>query len=356
LLGGFGFVVPRCAASTLTWGPAGSDATAGILDASIIPTNGSVTYYNVDGGAFDLVVTTSNLDSDGVASFFGVGGWWLAGSPPSSSQNPTYATVTFRFYSPGTTNPIGLLGIDFYLEDAEQTERFRNFGYFDATGTFVSTGIGGGILSFSVTPITHLTDGSFENGSPFQGGDQTGKWIQMNVSSIAVSGFTFQAHRQTSEAGSVTMTPFDPVIADYDMWAYDHFGTDASTPEIADMMADPDGDGLSNLMEYFYGTDPRVANLTNPQQTEVINGEVTLAFTRNPAASDLTAVVSGADSPGGPWAAPARSVNGGAFAALLPGVTVTETGTSSISVQVSDLYAAGDPAHPSRFLRLQVTH
>jgi hypothetical protein len=348
-----GLAVPS-GASVLTWGPAGSDATAGVLDATLIPKNGQVTYSNVEGGSYDLVVTTSGLNADGEASFFGAGGWWFEGSPPSASSNPTYATVTFRFYHPGTTNPIGLLGISFFLEDAEKTERFRNFAYFDAAGTLMPTTIGGGILSFSVPPIIHLTDGSFENGSTFEGGDQVGKSIGMDVSSIAVSGFTFQAHRQTSGAGSVIMTPFDPLIADFATWATDHFGADAADPLKAGIVADPDADGLSNLMEYFYGTDPKAVNATAPQQSSVVDGKLTLAFTRNPGASDLTVTVCGADSVAGPWADLARSINGGPFTALVPGVIVAESGTASIDVLVSDLYAAGDPAHPSRFLCLKV--
>ena len=312
-----------------------------------------MTYSNVEG-LYDLVVTTVGLDDDGEANFFGVAGWWLAGSPPSKSSHPTYATITFRFYQHGTLNPVPLLGVNFFLEDAEVGERFRNFGYFDASGNLVATGIGGGILSFSATPNYHATDGSFENGSPFEGGNQTGKWIEMDVSTIAVSGFTFQAHRETSQAGSVIMTPFDPIVADYATWANDHFGAGAD-PAITDIMADPDGDGLSNLLEYFYGTDPNVKDNAAPQQTSLIGGQLTLTFHRNPGAGDLTATVRGADSPSGPWTDLARSVNGGAFGALISGVAVTETGSSDMVVQVTDLYSTGDPAHPARFLSLHVT-
>ena len=345
-----------CSAGVLSWGPAGSNATAGVLDATIIPTSGQVTYYNVEGGTYDLVVTTSGLNAAGLASFFGVGGWWFEGSTPSKSSNPTYSTITFRFYQPGTTTPVGLLGVSFFLEDAETNERFRNFGYFNAAGTLVPTTIGGGILSFSATPITHLTDGSFENGSPFLGGDQVGKSIGMDVSGIAVSGFTFQAHRQTSGAGSVIMTPFDPLVADFATWAGDHFAAAATDPLKAGVLADPDGDGLSNLQEYFHGTNPQVPDTAPAQQASLMGGRLTLTFQRNPGASDLTVTVLGADSTAGPWTELAQSTLGQPFVALVAGATVTESGSASISVQVQDLYTAGDPAHPARFLRLRVVH
>ena len=105
------------------------------------------------------------------------------------------------------------------LADDVGAARFRNFGYYNPTGTLIPTTIGGGILTFSATPITHLTDGSFENGSPFQGGTQVGKWIKMDVSGIPVSGFTFQAHRQTSGAGSVLMSAIDPLALDSNIGA-----------------------------------------------------------------------------------------------------------------------------------------
>lgn len=343
------------AASDIIWGGPGSDLSAGVLDATLIPTTGQVTYPSVLG-AYDVVVTTSGLNAAGMASFFGTAGWWFEGSTPSASSNPTYGTVTFRFYHPGTTDPIGLLGVSFFLEDSERNERFRNFGYFNAAGTLVPTTIGGGILSFSATPITHLTDGSFENGSSFEGGDQAGKSIGMDVSTIAVSGFTFQAHRQTSGAGSVIMTPFDPLVADFAAWAGDHFGADAGDPSKAGLLADPDTDGLGNLMEYFFGTNPKVLNASTPQQISMVDGRLTLTFERNPGASDLTATVLGADSAAGPWTELALSANGGAFVALVPGVGVLETGSASVTVRITDLYAAGDPAHPSRFLYLRVAH
>ena len=213
----------RCFASVLTWGPAGSNAGANVLDATIIPTTGQVTYAGVDSGLYDLKVTTANLLVDGFddnpTAVLPTKGWWFEGTGPSSSAHPTYATVTFRFYQPSTTTPIGLSGIFFYLEDAETNERFRNFGYYDPSGTLVPTTIGGAFLSSSATPIMHLTDGSFESGNSFQGGTQAGKWIKLDVSGMPVSGFTFQAHRQTSGAGSVIMSAIDPFALDANIGA-----------------------------------------------------------------------------------------------------------------------------------------
>jgi autotransporter-associated beta strand protein len=58
----------------------------------------------------------------------------------------------------------------------------------------------------------------------------------------------------------------------------------------------------------------------------------------------------------GPWTNLARSSAGAAFTALVGGVNVLETGSGATrNVEVRDLYLIADPAHPVRFLRLEVT-
>ena len=66
--------------------------------------------------------------------------------------------------------------------------------------------------------------------------------------------------------------------------------------------------------------------------------------------------VPAADAPGGPWSNLARSINGGSFTLLNVGAAVSETGTGNTrTVTLSDVYPIGDPAHPKRFMRLEVT-
>ena len=70
---------------------------------------------------------------------------------------------------------------------------------------------------------------------------------------------------------------------------------------------------------------------------------------------DLTLTVQAAASPAGPWSDLAASNGGGAFAALIPGTDIDETGTGDVrAVEVRDLYLRNDPAHPRRFMRLHV--
>lgn len=72
--------------------------------------------------------------------------------------------------------------------------------------------------------------------------------------------------------------------------------------------------------------------------------------------NDITLAVQAADSLTGPWTNLASNVNGAAFSAVTPGATVNETRSDHTrGVTVCDVYQVTDPAHPKRFMRLEVT-
>ena len=76
-------------------------------------------------------------------------------------------------------------------------------------------------------------------------------------------------------------------------------------------------------------------------------GRLTLNYTRNPAASDVTLTVQGADNLGGTWTDLARSINGAPTTARINGVGVTETGSGDTrTVKVSDRYPVSGGEHP----------
>lgn len=151
------------------------------------------------------------------------------------------------------------------------------------------------------------------------------------------------------DSAEVSATPLSPIQS----WRLNTFGTTANSGLTADF-ADFDSDGLWNVWEYFLGTDATTST-QSPIQVLTITNRLAAVFPRNTAATDVTATVQGADSPGGPWTDLAQSVGGAPFTALVAGVTVTETGTGAIvSVEVKDLYQVDDPAHRKRFLKLNV--
>ena len=151
---------------------------------------------------------------------------------------------------------------------------------------------------------------------------------------------------QQSGGVSLVWTP----LAAFVSWQHLQFGANWNVPATAADLANPDADALPNLLEYALGTSP-TAQTAAPAAT-LVAGKLTLTFPRNPSATDITLTVQGADSLAGPWADLASAVGGAATAALIGGVSVTESGTPP-TVEVRDLYQTNDPLHPRRYLRLR---
>lgn len=106
-------------------------------------------------------------------------------------------------------------------------------------------------------------------------------------------------------------------------WQVARFGDDADDPAVAGPVADPDADGIPNLLEYALAGDPRAAD---PQVLPTIRAAtegIEIRFTRNPA-TDLMLDCQHALSPGGPWNEIARSSAGEALESLANGVEITE--------------------------------
>ncbi len=136
----------------------------------------------------------------------------------------------------------------------------------------------------------------------------------------------------------VTITIPTPV----NQWRQDHFGANAGNAAIAGNLADPDGDGLNNLLEYALGTDPlsgNAAGYTIDQET--LNGSTYLRLTvaKNPNATDVTygAEVTGDLTTPGSWSS---------------SPVVVEANTTT-TLRVRDSVAIG--AASSRFIRLRVS-
>ena len=71
-----------------------------------------------------------------------------------------------------------------------------------------------------------------------------------------------------------------------DSWRQEKFGADAGNPAIAGDLADPDRDGLRNLLEYGFNTNPLA---TDTAPSLAFDGpDLVLIYRRNLAATDVT--------------------------------------------------------------------
>jgi hypothetical protein len=136
---------------------------------------------------------------------------------------------------------------------------------------------------------------------------------------------------------SVFDTPFD-------VWRFEQFGINTNDPAISGELADPDGDGIVNLLEYALNLDPNVADVAGlpASQIDPSCGCLTLTYTKVLGATDLIYAPEAAGDPGGPW-----GTNGVTE-------TVMDADTVAQTVKASD---TGYPVATStnRFMHLRIT-
>ncbi len=149
-------------------------------------------------------------------------------------------------------------------------------------------------------------------------------------------------------SGSVSVD----VLGPFDLWQREHFGSAWTNPAIAGAGANPDWDARLNLIEYGTGGDPMSRASGGATAWAVEGDRLTIRFTRDPAATDVTLTVQAGDDLMG-WSDIARSTGGGPFVALVGNVEVAETVAGSLrDVAVRD--AEPMAGRPRRFLRLVV--
>ena len=141
-------------------------------------------------------------------------------------------------------------------------------------------------------------------------------------------------------------------------WRAFNFGASNVTPPNEATLwgndADPDGDGICNLLEYALTGNPLVPELSI-MQAGVSNGRLTLTFSRNPLRPDLRYTVEVSSNPtAGGWSPLAISEGGAPMMAVAPALPrVTETASGNVhSVNVRDALAMTSQAR--RFLRLHI--
>ncbi len=94
---------------------------------------------------------------------------------------------------------------------------------------------------------------------------------------------------ESAASAAVQTQPADPWLA----WQLSHFGT--TEENTAGPEADPEHDGMPNLVEYAMGTDPLAASLPGPQPS-FSGGTLSLVYAKDPAASGVTLVMQWSDN------------------------------------------------------------
>ena len=142
------------------------------------------------------------------------------------------------------------------------------------------------------------------------------------------------------------------------VWTLAHFGTKANDPSTAGDLADPDGDGVPNLLEYALATDPNSTNTNSSPAYTVSGTRFQLAFNRNTSAADITYAVEYSDDLQ-VWNSLMTYNAASGWVTNLAGATVAESAptgpvpdqfVAAAITDATDLPTATDP----RFFRLRV--
>jgi hypothetical protein len=144
----------------------------------------------------------------------------------------------------------------------------------------------------------------------------------------------------------------------YTLWKFSHFGDNADNPDIAGDNADPDHDGIPNILEYAFGSDPNSPDTNPPLSGIIVSNRFQLQFNRNTSATDLTYTAQVTPALDGDWSNLMTYFANGGWITNTPGSTVTESGTPGSAPDQHTQVTITDPTDTTsatnRFFRLQV--
>ena len=115
-------------------------------------------------------------------------------------------------------------------------------------------------------------------------------------------------------------------------------------PTISGDLADPDHDGICNLLEYAFGSNPTQANVSNLPVVSIQNGYLTISFVERVAPTDVTYTVE-VSGDLGTW-------NSGSGYTTQVSVTAIDANTQLVVVHDNTLTSAA----AKRFIRVRVSH
>ncbi len=160
-----------------------------------------------------------------------------------------------------------------------------------------------------------------------------------------------------SALGAQSQAVLTIIKAPLNVWKFNNFGLDDNNPAIAGDSADPNGDGIVNLLAYAYAFDPLVAS-TNPFTTSLAGNQFQLHFPRNTSASDITFIVQ-ASTDLITWSNLMTYAAATGWVTNMAGTAVAESATNGVppnqSVNVTVTSSTNVTASASdQFLRLEI--
>lgn len=150
------------------------------------------------------------------------------------------------------------------------------------------------------------------------------------------------------------------LLSPSDNWRYAYFGSNATNPALAGDTADPDGDGVVNLLEYALATDPTSSGSDRTISGNIGGNHFQLQFHRNVSATDLTYTAQVANSLDGPWTNLMTYTRATDWEADTEGATASESVPFNVPPDQYVIVTITDPADltsgtGSRFFRLSVS-
>ncbi|MDB4354186.1 CotH kinase family protein, partial [Akkermansiaceae bacterium] len=161
-------------------------------------------------------------------------------------------------------------------------------------GTYPNSLSNGGeqvMLSFAVnTPIIDFT---YETVAPWPTSPDGGGYSMVLVDPTSAPDHALASSWTTGAIIGGTPGAEEPTATGYDLWLSTNFtSAQLANPNISGESADPDGDSLSNLLEYAFLTNPLIADINGPVLTGFTDvGDdtyLTLTYPQRDPAGDLT--------------------------------------------------------------------
>ena len=206
--------------------------------------------------------------------------------------------------------------------------------YLDTSGTLSWTNGDSSPKNFNVTILTNQPAGT--NPTVF----------------LTLSNATGGAYLATQSTAILTI-----IETPYGLWKFNHFATNANNPAISGDAADPDNDGIPNILEYAFGSDPNSADTNRPVTGAIVSNYFQLQFNRNTAATGMTYSADTTPAFGAAWSNLVTYVPGTGWVTNIPGSTVTESDPTGSPPDEHVQVTVTDPAgivSSNSFYRLNV--